>query len=155
MNKEKLFQYFFIIVSVLLVAVLGGIFTNIGMPWYETLTKPTQWPPKFLFPVVWSFVYICTAIVLIMLVKNNNQSTKNVVIPFIINWLLNVLWCLVFFVFQQLFWGQVIILLNLIMAFVLLIRLKEAGNFYFYLLIVYPIWLSIATTLNLASWILN
>ena len=155
MNKEKLVKYIIIIISVLLVAVLGGMFTNIGMPWYETLTKPIQWPPKILFPVLWSFVYICSAVVLIMLVKNNNQSTKNVCIPFIINGLLNVLWCLVFFVFQQLFWGQVIILLNLIMAFVLLIRLKEAGNFYFYLLIVYPIWLSIATTLNLASWILN
>lgn len=155
MKKNLLLKYIVIVISVALVAIIGGIFTNMGMEWYENLLKPSQWPPKFLFPLVWSLVYVFSIIILVMLVKNKNYHTKKLVLIFIINGILNVLWCLLFFVFHQLFLGQVIIIINLIMSFMLINKLEDAGNFYFYLLSIYPIWLSIATTLNLAVWILN
>ncbi len=33
-------------VSIIIIAVLGAIFTHLGMQWYEGLTKPTQWIPS-------------------------------------------------------------------------------------------------------------
>lgn len=140
---------------VILVAFIGGIFTNSGMDWYESLNKPTQWPPKFLFPLVWTIIYVLSFIIMFLLIKNENKSNKKVFTIFAINGILNVLWCIVFFGLQQLFLGQVIIILNLIMSFILLIELENIKDIYFYLLSIYPIWLSIATTLNLATWILN
>ena len=73
----------------------------------------------------------------------------------IINGALNVLWCLVFFTLKQLLLGDIVIILNLIAGFLLIADIFKTKKLYGYILIIYPIWLSIATTLNLALWILN
>lgn len=50
--------------SVIAVAVTGSIFTYIGQQWYGTLDKPSQWPPNYLFPIVWSVIYLLTFVTL-------------------------------------------------------------------------------------------
>ncbi len=49
---------FFGIVS--LAAVTGSQF--MPGPWYETLTKPWWTPPKWLFPIAWTILYIMIAV---------------------------------------------------------------------------------------------
>lgn len=141
--------------GVILVAVLGSIFSNLGMEWYNTLTMPSEWPPKFLFPVVWSTVYILAIITLCMVVRANCYNDKKIITLGIINGVLNVLWCLVFFALKQLFLGNVIIIFNVIAAFYFITELRRCGNLYFFLMLIYPLWVSLATSLNLAVWILN
>ena len=48
-----------------------------------------------------------------------------------------------------------VFLLNLILGFVLIVDILKYKPLFGYILSIYPIWLSIATTLNLALWILN
>ena len=51
--------------------------------------------------------------------------------------------------------GNIIILLNLIAGFALWINIFMQQLNYAYWIAIYPIWLSVASTLNLAMWILN
>lgn len=141
-------------IIIILVAVLGSVFVNLGMEWYATLLKPTEWVPSAVFGIVWTIIYVLTAITLFVWQKNSKVPTL-VYVLFIINGILNVLWCLVFFTLNQLLLGAIIILLNLIFAFWLIVQVYKNNWFYGLLIAIYPVWISIATSLNLATWILN
>lgn len=142
------------VVAIVLVAVLGTIFAQIGMDWFDSLIKPTEWIPSFIIPIVWTVIYLLFAYVLIKW-QERRQLTKENVILLIINGVLNVLWCLVFFTLNQLFLGNVIIIINALFGLRLYFEICKEDAMNGLLISLYPIWLCIATTLNIAVWILN
>ena len=150
-QTKKIIISFVVIISV---AVLGSVFVNLGMDWFNTLNKPTQWVPNIVIPIVWTVIYSAFAVINFIWFKNG-EVPKSTVILMIINAALNVLWCLTFFTLKQLLIGNIVIVLNLIAGFVLLVDIFRSKKLYAYILSIYPIWLSIATTLNMALWILN
>lgn len=139
---------------VILVAGLGTLFVNLGFDWFAVLNKPQEWVPDFVIPIAWTIIYTISAFVIYDLISKNLIS-KSLTSLFAINGALNVLWCLLFFTLNLKFVGLVAIILNLIAAILLANALYKTKPKYFYWLLVYPCWLSIATTLNLAIWILN
>ena len=143
-----------ILVSIILVAGLGSLFTQLGMEWFGGLNRPTEWVPAFIFPVVWTTIYLLFAFTLIRL-NNQKKLTKKAVVLLIINGIMNVLWCLVFFTFNQLLIGNIVIVLNLIVGILLYVEMSKIEPLSGYLIALYPIWLCLATTLNNALWILN
>lgn len=142
------------IVSIILVAVVGTIFAQIGMGWFESLRKPTEWIPSFIIPIVWTVIYLLFAYVLIKW-QSRMPLTKENVILLAINGVLNVLWCLVFFTLNQLFLGNVVIIINALFGLRLYFEICKEDAMNGLIISVYPIWLCIATTLNIALWILN
>lgn len=152
MNNVK--RILSIVLPILVVAVLGSVFVNLGSDWFNALNKPSQWIPNFIIPIVWTIIYISFAVVLVLW-TNKEELTKSTIILLIINGVLNVLWCLIFFTLKQTFLGNVTIILNLIFGVALWINIFTKQKVYSYVLAIYPIWLSIASTLNLALWILN
>jgi len=155
LNKNQIVKIVVSSIVILLVAVLGSIFVNIGMTWFNNLVKPSQWLANILIPIVWTVIYSTFAVINFLWIKNDDNIPTKTIILMLINAVLNVLWCLVFFTFKQLFLGNIFIILNLIFGFTLIINILKQKTLYAYILSIYPIWLSIATTLNLALWILN
>lgn len=154
MKSEKIINYVLPVASVLLVALLGWVFVDIGMDWFNGLQKPSEWIPNALIPIVWTFIYSVFIFYTIHLVKKEKEN-KKVIWLLVINGVLNVLWCLVYFTLGSLIGGVVLIILNLIASVWLLREICKTSELYSYILTVYPIWLSFATCLNLATWILN
>lgn len=142
------------IVSVVLVAILGTIFTQLGMEWFEGLDKPTEWIPSFIIPIVWTVIYLLFIYVLIKWQARTPISKENIILLFI-NGALNIVWCLVFFTLNQLFLGNVIIIINALFALRLYFEICKEDAMNGLIISIYPIWLCIATTLNIALWILN
>ncbi len=152
--KTNKFKWLYAVVPVVLVAVLGSIFVNLGMDWFNGLSKPSQWIPNIVIPIVWSIIYLTTAVILVLW-QNNQKMPLSTLILFIVNGVLNVLWCLTFFTLNLTFLGNIVIILNLIAGFWLVLDIAKTNKIYSYILTIYPVWLSIATTLNIALWILN
>ena len=150
-NTKKIIWSF---VFIILVAVLGSVFVSLGSEFFNSLQTPTEWVPNFIIPVVWTVIYGLFALICFLWYKNG-EIPKNVLVLMIINGVLNVLWCLVFFTLNQLLLGNIVIILNLIAGFFLFSQIYKSKKAYAYTVLLYPIWLSIATTLNLALWILN
>ena len=151
---KKNLKYIYSIVPVAMVAVLGSVFVGMGMEWYKSLRRPSVWIPDPVIPIMWSIIYLLVVILLIKLMGRNKLSKENKV-WFIANGILNVLWCLVFFTFKQLLLGQVIIVINLVAAYILVYKMLEIKKMYGYSLMIYPLWISVATSLNLILWTLN
>lgn len=154
MKREKIIGYSIPILSVMLVALLGSIFTNNGLEWLSNLNKPREWLKDFVIPIVWGVIYSLTAIYLLYLVRKDSLNNKQFVL-LIINGVLNVLWCLVYFTLKSLLGGQILIVINLIASILLIKEIYKTNNKWGCVLLIYPTWLSIATCLNLAVWILN
>ena len=142
------------ILPIIIVAVIGSIFVNIGLDWFDILIKPREWIPNWIIPIVWTAIYTITAVGLYRILAREKLE-KETMILFIINGILNVLWCLIFFTLEQKLLGLIVIIINLIASILLLINLNKNYKTFYYWLLVYPTWLSVATTLNLAVWILN
>ena len=142
------------LVAVFLVAGLGSLFVNMGLEWLEELNKPSEWIPNFVIPIVWSIIYLSFAIIFSILLKQKLVSKKLIILS-IVNGILNILWCLVFFTLNQLLLGNILIILNAFFGVLLLIEMIKTNKLYVNLLWIYPIWLFVATTLNLSLWILN
>lgn len=152
--KNNVLRWIAIILPILAVAGLGTLFVNLGMDWFNALNKPSQWIPNFVIPVVWTIIYL-TFIVILLIWSSKEKIPQSVITLLIANGILNVLWCLIFFTLQQTFLGNAFIIFNLIAGFWLIFEIKKYKPTYAMILLTYPIWLSLATTLNNALWILN
>lgn len=151
---KKSYIYFITTVAVIVVAGLGTLFTQLGMQWFNALIKPTQWIPSFIIPIVWSVIYLSFIVVLCLWQKRKPLTVENIVL-LAINGALNVLWCLVFFTCKSVLLGNVFIVINALFAIKLLFEICKESSVYGLCLSIYPIWLCVATTLNIAVWILN
>lgn len=149
-NCDVIFLWLFIF----LVAGLGSLFVNLGMEWYAGLSVPNEWIPNVVIPIVWTVIYLSFGIILTVLLKKG-LTTKKIVILGVINGVLNIFWCLVFFTLNQLLFGNIIIIINTFFGFVLLWELSKIKTWFVNILWIYPIWLLLATALNNALWILN
>jgi len=142
------------LVGIISVAVLGTIFAQLGMGWFDSLVKPSEWVPSYIFPIVWTIIYLLFIYVLIKWQNREPLSTENIIL-LVINGILNVLWCLVFFTLNQLLLGAVVIIINALFGLRLYFEICKEDAKNGLIISIYPIWLCIATALNLALWILN
>lgn len=153
-KKNVIWAIVISIIAIVLVAGLGSLFVQLGNAWFDSLTKPSEWIPNFVIPVVWSVLYLTFAVILVLWIKKENLPRK-VVWLLGINGVFNVLWCLVFFTLNQLFLGNIVLVFNLILAVKLILEIYKTQKIYSAILLIYPAWLCVASTLNLAVWILN
>ena len=61
--KHNILRIVSVVSPIFLVAVLGSIFVNIGMDWFDTLLKPSQWIPNWVIPIVWTVIYVICSVV--------------------------------------------------------------------------------------------
>lgn len=141
-------------IFIIIVAILGSVFVNLGKNWFDSLLKPSQWIPDFVISILWTVIYILFAVIVSILFKKG-LITKKIIVLSILNGILNVLWCLVFFTLNLLFLGNIVIIINAFFAVILIAELVKTNKIYVNILWIYPIWIFIATSLNTALWILN
>lgn len=149
---KKIKKYIPSLVVIIIIALVGTLFTYSGMKWFDSLNKPQEWIPNIVIPVMWTVIY---SLFYIYTIKSNYYDNTKLVNLLLINGVLNVLWCLVYFVINSLLGGLIVIILNLIASIVLIVEIMKRNQKFGYILMLYPLWLSVASTLNLATWILN
>ena len=147
--KKNLFYLFFPIV----IGSLVGWFIS-GYIDYTTLVKPPFAPPKILFPIAWTIIYLLLGISYLFLNKNSCVSKKERRIYYL-QLVVNYLWSFIFFVFKlrllAFFW---IILLD-ILVYYMVYLFYQKYKLSAYLNIIYLIWITFATYLTLGIYLLN
>lgn len=139
--------------------LVGGMisawFSGDQMSEFGQLNQPALSPPAWIFPVVWSILYIMLGIVLLLLVRSDYKYKTAAISLFISQLIMNYLWSPVFFVHQDYVQALIILVLMLTTTVILTIitwkNIKLAGM----LLIPYILWLSFATYLNIGVGMLN
>jgi tryptophan-rich sensory protein len=148
----------FVILS-LLAGFLGTLVTITGPDsWFALeLIKPAWQPPNFLFAPVWTTLYILMGIAAGYIFAQGweKKEVKIATVIFLIQLGLNVLWSYMFFGWHMLLGSTIEIAVLLVMICVtmyLYYRIKPVAA---YLLIPYVLWVSFATVLTAAIWMMN
>jgi len=133
------------------VGILGSIATVSSVnSWYTTLNKPFFNPPPWLFGPVWTLLYFLMGIALYWMWERKKISSW-----FWIQLFLNFTWSFAFFGFKM----PGLAFLNIILLWIAIIRTIK--NFYLeykpagLILLPYLFWVTFASLLNFAVWILN
>lgn len=129
---------------------------------FESVTKPPLAPPGFLFPIVWTILYILMGIALFLILiydtKNNSAMivTKNVCITlFIVQLILNFFWSIIFFGNKMYVLASYELIVLLITVIILAIFSFKINRFASLSFIPYILWMSFAAYLNIGIAILN
>jgi tryptophan-rich sensory protein len=135
---------------------LGGLFTNNGVSslWYNDLNKAPWTPAGWVFGAGWTAIMILFSLYMAYLWPT--QVNKQILlILFVLQWLLNVMWNPVFFYFQNVFFAFIIISLLTILVGFLFLQYLTVLKLKSLLLLPYFLWLIIACTLNAYIFIKN
>ncbi len=135
----------------LIVAVAGGMLTEIG-PWYNSLRFPAWKPPNWAFGPVWTVIFafsIASAVTAWAAAAPGFQRTMLIVL-FLLNASLNVLWNILFFTLRRPDWALIETALLWLSVAALMAFIWPISPVASLLLAPYIVWVSIAGALNRA-----
>lgn len=145
------------LVPVLAAALLGSLFSYLGMDAYRALNQPAFAPPQWLFPVAWSALYLLMVVsgYQVAAREENPGLCSGAMFLFAMQLLVNALWPLFFFALGWRYMAFVwLLLLIALVAFMMLLfgRIRKSAAL---LQLPYLAWLLFAAVLNLAVALLN
>jgi tryptophan-rich sensory protein len=181
MKYNNLLKLLISIIICELAGFVGSVFT---MPeingWYKNLNKPSFNPPSWIFGPVWTIIFILMGISLYIVwskkweIKNKTKSDKikawnslsqkffsgswqkaNIILIFVTQLTLNVLWSIIFFGAHSpgvAFFEILMLWVAIIFTIINFYRVSKNAAL---LLIPYILWVSFAGFLNLFIWIIN
>ena len=156
LNKSKIKPYAVSILLTLAVGGLSGFLTSMGMDSFDALTKPPLTPPSFLFPIVWTVLFILMGVGAARIFMTDPTTARNrALIVYVVQLAVNFLWSIIFFNLQAygfaFFWLILLWVLILTMIYLFCKIDKPAAL----IQIPYAIWVTFAGYLNLMIWLLN
>lgn len=142
------------IIEILIALAVGGLsafFTKDSMAHFETLIKPPLAPPGYLFPIVWTVLFI------LMGISAGIIYTKSGSVPFIyrLSLIVNFLWSIIFFNMEAYLFAFIWLLLLLVLIILTIAEYSKIDKTAAYLQIPYLIWVCFAGYLNFFIWLLN
>lgn len=148
--------YLIIPLMVFSVALIGSFFTGTGMDWYQGINLPEFTPPGSFIGLVWTLIFILTAISILFALNKNLKERKNLVISFfVINLLLNLSWSFLFFNQHLIGLALIDAILLALSVLILMVLIWPFSKFSSLLLLPYFLWVSFASYLNFIIWQLN
>ena len=108
------------------IALLPTIFINFDT---DSLVKPLLFPPKILFPIVWTILYFLMSISLYLSSKYN----KNLYKVYGIQLILNSLWSPLFFMFKTYLFSTIELLILIIFVAIMIKEMKLENKLSAYL----------------------
>ena len=144
-------KLFYLFLPVILGSLVGFIIS--GSIDYKDLIQPYGAPPSWLFPVMWSIIYLLMGISYYLLKQDNDNEVLSKI--YYIQLGVNLLWSIIFFVFKlRLIACLWIILLDILVGLMIywFYNTKKVSG---YLNFLYMGWILFATYLTIGIYILN
>ncbi len=157
MKNIKWAQLILSIIISLSVGGLSGFLTSNNMDTYKKYHLPMLAPPGFVFPVVWTILFILMGISAYIVLNStaSNKEKANALFLYGLQLVINFLWPLIFFKFELVFLGFLWILLLLAVVAFMIVSFYKINPLSAYLQIPYFLWLLFAAYLNIGIYVLN
>ena len=146
------------IISVAISLGVGGIsafLSKDNMSIYSAVNRPALSPPSWLFPIVWTVLFVLMGIAAAIIWCSNGKELDSALIFYGFQLVFNFCWPLIFFNFRAFgiafFWLLVLLVLIGITA----IRFYKINKTAGWMMLPYFAWVSFAGYLNYMIWQLN
>lgn len=152
MKQYESYVLSFVIMVIVMFLPNGVMRKSIDSPWYECIKAPIT-PPKCVFPIVWTILYITIGVGLAQSLLLRNSYEKTVLLfLYALNLILNVIWSFIFFGNHDIVLA-LFVLCNIIIStiFILYYTYLLLPLWVFWMLLPYIAWLKFAGILNFLS----
>ena len=121
--------------------------------WYSEIIQPSFNPPSWVFPPVWSTLYVMMSIAIwrVWITFFNSRILK----LYFFHLFFNCIWSIIFFGFHQIGLALINIIVILFFIIILMKEYLKIDKLSFYLMIPYFLWSSFALVLNASILFLN
>lgn len=120
---------------------------------YDVINKPELSPPKIVFPIVWTILYILLGISNYIINKNGKKEVPNLI--YYIGLGINLVWPFIFFNLKEYLVALIWLIILIIFVITMIIEYFKINKLAAYLQIPYIIWLLFALYLNYQVFLLN
>ena len=141
-----------------LAGIIGSLFTASSVSgWYMGLVKPALNPPSWVFGPVWTTLYALMGIAAFLVWRRGlaRREVKIALGVFLGQLVLNTLWSILFFGLQRIDLALIDIVFLWLGILATIITFAKLSKPAAWLLVPYLLWVSFATYLNGALWMLN
>ena len=148
-----------LVISILIPLAVGGLSAWLSMDgmreYSQTAVQPPLSPPMWLFPVVWSILYILMGISSYIIYMKNPQNGSNALPIYAAQLIVNFFWSIIFFRFKLYFLAFLWLLLLIGLVIAMIVSFSRISKLAGYLQIPYLVWLVFAGYLNYMVFMLN
>lgn len=152
---KKISPYAISIVIALAVGGLSAALTGGKMEEYARLVQPPLAPPGWLFPVVWTVLFILMGVSAAMIWKSDSPGRSDALFIYGTQLVVNFLWTIFYFNFNARLLAFCWLIFLLLLVLLMTARFSKISPSAAKLQIPYIVWLVFAGYLNLATYILN
>ena len=156
--KPYILPYSVAIAIPLVVGISSAAITRADMQVYSRLNTPPLAPPSWIFPIVWTLLYILMGIssgMIFVKRKSDLDASRQGLVYYTLSLVLNFAWSIVFFKFQAAFFAFIILIALLISIIKTIIEYRKIYPIAAYLQIPYTVWVAFAGYLNAGIWLMN
>jgi len=142
------------LVLTLAVATIGSLFRPDD--WYDRLRKPAGTPPPWVFPVVWTILYILMALAAALVFVSPAAPLRTAaLVLYGVQLIANAKWSWLFFRLHKPLWALIDILVLLALVLAAIGVFAAINSIAALLLVPYGLWLFVALYLNWTIYWLN
>lgn len=141
-----------VFLALVFVAAGSGAIFSPG-PWYRGLNRPSWTPPDWVFPVVWTILYIFIAIAGWLVWKAQGMGPALAVWG--LNLVVNAAWSWIMFGLKQIAMALADVALLWLLTVAFIFFAAPVDVWASWLFVPYLVWVSIASALNFEVWRLN
>ena len=153
MKKAK--PYIFSILLALTVGGLSALSTAGNMNIYDKINTPPLSPPGWLFPVVWTILYILMGVSAGMIFTSDSPKKDDALFIYAISLVLNFSWSIFFFNMQSFIIAFIILVALWLSIILTIIKYHKISPVSAWLQLPYLVWVTFAGYLNFAIILLN
>jgi tryptophan-rich sensory protein len=160
MKMKHKIQYGPLAAALAIPLAVGGFsafLTREGMAYFKNVLQPPLSPPSWLFPVVWTILYLMmgAASYLVWVSGVSEKRRDRALTVYGLSLAANFLWPIVFFTARLYFAAFLLLLVLWVLAVIAALLFSCIDDRAGKLMIPYIVWLSFAAYLNLGVWLLN
>lgn len=136
---------------------MSSLITKDNMDLYSKISTPALSPPGWVFPVVWSALYVLMGVSLYLVLNNkiHTVSKTSAYVLFAVQLFFNFIWSPIFFNKQWFLLAFVVLVTLWLVTLAMTLKFYKLSKLASLLQIPYILWLTFAGYLNLAIYILN
>lgn len=155
--KSKKYLFLICIAVPLLTGIAASLFTGGEMSTFQSLNQPPLSPPAWLFPIVWTILYLLMGIssYLILTSGADEKTVTKALTIYFLQLAVNFLWPIFFFNFGWYLFAFFWLILLWILVLIMILRFFTISKWAARMNIPYLIWLTFAGYLNFGIWWLN
>lgn len=155
MRLKKWFPYLVAVGLTLLGGALSGLLSMAGSEAYLALRQPPLAPPSWVFPVVWTILYVLMGLGIAAVMQKGGREARPALRLYLVQLLVNYLWPIFFFRWELRGFAYFWILLLILLVVLMILHFDRISTPAAWLQIPYLLWLIFAAYLNLTFWLLN